>query len=178
MSFQTWSARVWQQVRGVNPFGGNCLPTRVSLFGFGRPTLPFPNGPIWRRQKRMSAEPFSRSNLFRPEKFHGFEQTFRKTVAERLEKLRSHQQASGEKVSRIQLEPEIKVLMLEMLVNNFFGGNVSEKELRNRFVPAIEILIDHMISDTVAPITLALQRMFTGRNAILRQKAADFEALT
>src|SRR6266581_859178 len=263
MSAQTWASRLLQQIRGVNPFDGDCLPTRVSLFGFGRPTLPFPhpwnykepikifetffwdaeketgsgkhnsylyvaglppvlltrepavikavlaatgekpgqfdrdtsptagiaratgedsllysNGAIWRRQKRMSAEPFSRANLFQPEKFHGFEQTFRKTVAERLETLRSHQQASGEKASRIQLEPEIKVLMLEMLVNNFFGGQVSEKELRNRFVPAIEMLIDHMISDTVAPISQAFFRMLTGRNAILRQKAVDFEALT
>jgi len=263
MSFQAWSARLWQQIRGVNPFDGDCLPTRVSLSGFGRPTLPFPhlwnyknpikifetfywdgqkemgsgkhnryiylaglppvlltrepavikavlgatgdkpgqfdrdtspmagiaratgedsllysNGLTWRRQKRLSAEPFSRANLFQPEKFHGFEQTFRKTVAERLETLRSHQQASGERVSRIQFEPEIKVVMLEMLVNNFFGGHVSEKELRNRFVPAIEMLIDHMISDTVAPVSLALFRMLTGRNAILKQKMADFEALT
>ena len=43
MSFQAWSARRVQQVRGVNPFGGDCLPTWVSLFGFGRPTLPFPH---------------------------------------------------------------------------------------------------------------------------------------
>lgn len=263
MTFQTWAARLLQQLRGVNPFDGDCLPTRVPLFGFGRPTLPFPhlwnykepikifdtffwgaeketgsgkhnrylyvaglppvlltrepaiikavlaatgdkpgqfdrdtsptagigratgedsllyaNGAIWRRQKKLSAEPFSRSNLFQPEKFHGFEQTFRKTVAERLEALRSHQQASGEKASRIRLEPEIKVVMLEMLVNNFFGGNVSEKELRNRFVPAIEMLIEHMISDTVAPVTQALYGMFTGRNAILKRKAGDFETLT
>lgn len=263
MTFPTWPGRFLQQVRGVNPFAGDCLPTRVSLFGFGRPTLPFPhlwnyknpikifetffwdveketgsgkhnrylylaglppvlltrepavikailaatgdkpgqfdrdtspmagiaratgedsllysNGLIWRRQKRLSVDPFSRSNLFQPEKFHGFEQTFRKTVAERLETLRSHQQASGEKVSRIRLEPEIQVVMLEMLVNNFFGGSVSEKELRNRFVPSIGMLIDHMISDTVAPVSLALFRTLTGRNAILRQKMADFEALT
>jgi len=260
---KTWASRFLQQIRGVNPFGGDCLPTRVSLFGFGRPTLPFPhlwnyknpikifetfywdaeketgsgkhnryiyvaglppvlltrepavikavlgatgdkpgqfdrdqspmagiaratgkdsllysNGPVWRRQKRLSAEPFSRANLFQPEKFHGFEETFRKTVAVRLEALRSLQQASGKKVSRIHLEPEIKVVMLEMLVNNFFGGNVSENELRNRFVPALEMLIDHMISDTVAPNTLAICRALTGRNAILKQKMADYEALT
>ena len=68
--------------------------------------------------------------------------------------------------------------MLEMLVNNFFGGSVSEKELRNRFVPALEMLIDHMISDTVAPVSLALGRMLTGRNAILKRKMADYEAMT
>ena len=263
MSFQTWSARLWQQVRGVNPFGGDCLPTRVSLFGFGRPTLPFPhpwnyqnpikifqtfywdaekktgwgkhnrylyvaglspvlltrdpgiikavlsatgdkpgqfdrdtsptagiaratgedsllysNGCVWRQQKKLSAEPFSRSNLFQPEKFHGFEQTFRKTVAERLEALRSHQQASGQKIVRVELELEIKVVMLEMLVNNFFGGRVSYAELRDRFVPALTMLIDYMISDTVAPVLQAHYRLLTGRNALLKQKQADFEALT
>lgn len=263
MSFQEWSTHLLQQIKGVNPFGGDCLPTRVKLIGFGRPTLPFPhlwnyknpikifetfywnteretgsgkhnrylylaglppvllsrdpgvikavlaatgdkpgqfdrdtsptagiaratgvdsllyaNGAVWRRQKRLSAEPFSRANLFQPEKFHGFEQTFRKTVAERLEVLRSLQQASGKKVIRIELEPEIKVVMLEMLVNNFFGGRVSYEELRDRFVPALVMLIDHMVSDTVAPISQALYRMVTGRNAILKQKQADFEALT
>ena len=260
---QTWASRFSQQVRGVNPFGGDCLPSRVSLFGLGRPTLPFPhlwnyknpikifetfywdteketgsgkhnryiyvaglppvlltrepavikavlgatgdkpgqfdrdqspmagiaratgkdsllysNGSLWRRQKRLSAEPFSRANLFQPEKFHGFEQTFRQTVAERLEALRSLQRASGKKVSRLQLESEIKVVMLEMLVNNFFGGSVTESELRNRYVPALEMLIDHMISDTVAPRTLAIYRALTGRNAILKEKMADYEALT
>lgn len=263
MSSPTWSARLLQQARGVNPFDGDCLPSRVPLFGFGRPTLPFPhlwnyknpikifetfywdadketgsgkhnrylyvaglppvlltrepavikavlaatgdkpgqfdrdtsptagiaratgvnsllyaNGAVWRRQKRLSAEPFSRANLFQPEKFHGFEQTFRKTVAERLDALRARQQASGKKVIRIELELEIKVVMLEMLVNNFFGGRVSYVELRDRFVPALVLLIDHMISDTVAPISQSLYRLVTGRNALLKQKQADFEALT
>jgi cytochrome P450 len=126
----------------------------------------------------LSAEPFSRSNLFQPEKFHGFEQTFRRTVAERLETLRSHQQATGKKVIRIELEPEIKVVMLEMLVNNFFGGRVSYQELRERFVPALVLLIDHMVSDTVDPIFQRLFGTLTGRNTILKQKKADFEALT
>lgn len=263
MSPHTWASRFSQQLRGINPFGGDCLPSRVSLFGFGRPSLPFPhlwnyknpikifetfywdaeketgsgkhnrylylaglppvlltrepaviktvlaatgdkpgqfdrdpspmagiaratgedsllysNGAIWRRQKRLAAEPFSRANLFQPEKFHEFEQTFRQTVAERLALLISHQRASGQKKSRLRFEPEIKVLMLEMLVNNFFGGQVSEKELRHRFVPSIELLINHMISDTVAPHVQALGRLLTGRNALLRQCAVDFEALT
>ena len=263
MSFRIWAARFLEQLRGVNPFDGDCLPTRVSLFGFGRPALPFPhlwnykeplkifetfywdaeketgsgkhnrflyvaglppvlltrepaviravlgatgdkpgqfdrdtsptagiaratgedsllyaNGPVWRRQKKLSAEPFSRSNLFQPEKFHGFEQTFRKTIRQRLEALRSHQRASGKKVIRIALEPEIKVVMLEMLVNNFFGGRVPYEELRDRYVPSLVQLIDHMISDTVAPISQALFRLLTGRNAILRKQKADFEQLT
>ena len=263
MSFQAWAKRCVEQVKGVNPFAGDCLPSRVPLFGFGRPTLPFPhlwnykepikifetfywgienetesgkhnrylyvagmppvlltrepavikavlaatgdkpgqfdrdtsptagigratgvdsllysNGPMWRRQKTLSVEPFSRSNLFQPEKFHGFEQTFRKTVAERLGALRSYQLTTGQKVVRMELELEIKVVMLEMLVNNFFGGSVSYQELRERYVPALVMLIDHMISDTVAPVTMRLVGTLTGRNAILKQKSADFETLT
>lgn len=258
----TWVSRLVEQVKGVNPFGGDCLPTRVPLFGAGRPVLPFPhpwnykeplkifeafycgaeketgsgrhnrylyaggfppvlctrepavikailsatgdkpgqfdrdtsptagiaratgedsllyaNGAVWRRQKTLSAQPFSRSNLFQPEKFHGFEQTFRKTVAGRLEALRAKQQATGQKVIRVQLEPEIKVLMLEMLVNNFFGGSVSYEELRDRFVPALVFLIDHMVSDTVAPWR-KFSGALTGHNAIVKQKQVDFEALT
>jgi cytochrome P450 len=263
MSFQTWSTHVLQQVRGVNPFDGDCLPTPVSFFGFGRPTLPFPhlwnyknpikifetfywgaeketgsgkhnrylyvaglppvlltrepavikavlgttgekpgqfdrdqspmagiaretgedsllysNGLFWRTQKRLVGDPFSRSNLFQPQKFQAFEQTFRKTVAQRLEMLRAHQKASGQKVTRLQLEPEIKVVMLEMLVNNFFGGQVSDTELRNRFVPALERLINHMISDTVAPRIMAMHRVINRRNAVLRHDRADYETLT
>jgi cytochrome P450 len=262
-SCQTWAGRCLQQLRGVNPFGGDCLPTRVSLFGLGRPTLPFPhpwnyknpikifetfywdadketgsgkhnrylyvaglppvlltrepaiikavladtgdkpgqfdrdtsptagiaratgedsllysNGSVWRMQKKLSMEPFSRSNLFQPEKFQGFEQTFRKTVVARLDALRSHQQASGQKVVRIELDPEIKAVMLEMLLNNFFGGQVSYHDLRERFVPALVLLIDHMVSDTVNPFSQAICGRFTGRNTILTQKKADFEALT
>ena len=261
--FAPWLARSLQQVRGVNPFAGDCLPSRVPLFARGRPALPFPhlwnykdpikifetfycgaeketgpgrhnrylyvagmppvllsrdpgvirailsasgdkpgqfdrdtaptagiaratgedsllysNGAIWRRQKRLSAEPFSRSNLFQPEKFHEFEQTFRHTVVKRMAALRGHQQASGKQAVRIELEPEIKVVMLEMLVNNFFGASVPYEELRDRFVPALVYMIDHMVSDTVAPKFYALSRMLTGGNKILKQRAEDFEILT
>jgi len=262
MSFPTWSSRLLQQVKGVNPFDGDCLPTRVPLFGAGRPSLPFPhlwnyqdpiqifetfywdtdretgsgkhnrylsiaglppvlltrepaviravlgatgekpgqfdrdtgptagigratgkdsllyaNGATWRRQKTLAAEPFSRSNLFQPEKFHGFEQTFRKTVAERLDAMRHRQRACGQKILRVQLEPEIQIVMLEMLVNNFFGAEVSYQELRERFAPALVMLIDHMVRDTVDPISPWIRGLIPGGNAVLLQKKADFEAL-
>ena len=260
--FQRWASRVQQQISGENPFGGDCLPTRVALFESGRPSLPFPhpwnykepiriietfywgaeketgpgrnnrylyvagmppalvtrdpgiikamlaatgdkpgqfdrdtgptagigratgkdsllyaNGATWRRQKTLSVDPFSKSNLFQPEKFHGFEQTFRKTVTERLGALRARLQATGQKVFRTELESEIKVVMLEMLVNNFFGGSVSCQELRERHVPALELLIDHMVNDTIAPFAQEFFGRFTGRYAVLMQKKADFEEL-
>ena len=45
MFLPAWSTRLLQQIRWVNPFGGDCLPSRVRLFGFGRPSLPFPH--LW-----------------------------------------------------------------------------------------------------------------------------------
>ncbi|NUN50641.1 MAG: cytochrome P450 [Candidatus Brocadiae bacterium] len=262
MPATSWPGRILEQLRGVNPFGGDSLPSRVPVFASGRPTLPFPhpwnyrepirifetfwcgaeketgagrhnrylyvggfppvllsrdpaiikavlgatgekpgqfdrdtaptagiaratgedsllyaNGAVWRRQKSLAAEPFSRSSLFQPEQFHGFEQTFRRTVAERLEVLRARQKATGQTVTRLALEPEIKVVMLEMLVNNFFGGTVDERELRERFVPSLDGLIAHMVSDTIAPRMMAVAGLLTGRRGLLKRRKADFEAL-
>jgi len=251
-----------RQLRGANSFAGDCLPTRVSLFGFGRPSLPFPhlfnyrdpigildtffwrvdhltgsakhnryldvpgmshvlvtrepaviravlsetgdkpgqfdrdtapsqgiaratgqdsllyaNGPLWRTQKKLAAPPFNRSSLFQPEKFHEFERTFRNTVAERLELLRARQQETGERMTRIALEPEISVVMLEMLVNNFFGGCVAYEELRYRYVPAITGLIEHMVRDTVGRRLRAPFDILRS-NGWLETARADFETLT
>lgn len=263
MPSRNWTKRIYQQLRGVNPFAGDCLPSRVSLFKRGRPTTPIPlpwnykepikifeafytesetdvgwkkhnrylyaggfppvlvtrdpgiikaiqaatgdkpgqfdrdtsptagiaratgkdsllyaNGSTWRHQKSLVTKPFSRSNLFQPQKFHGFEQTFRKTVKKRLDALQALQKSSNKKRSRVELEPEIKTIMLEMLVNNFFGADVPYDELRERFVPALVYMIDHMIRDTVAPRSQALARKFSGSDQILNTHQTAFEELT
>ena len=134
----------------LGQFDRDTAPTAGIARATGGDSLLYANGEVWRRQKRLSAQPFSRSNLFQPEKFHGFEKTFRATIAKRLEILRARQKVSGEQRIQIELEPEIRVVMLEMLVNNFFGSSVPYDELRDRFVPALIYLIDHMIMDTVA----------------------------
>ncbi|MCB1225951.1 MAG: cytochrome P450 [Verrucomicrobiales bacterium] len=259
----SWFSRTLRQLRGDNPFQGDALPGRVSLFHPGHPVAPVPtpwnyreplrifeafyteaaeaegdachsryldlpgmkpvlvtrdpafikaiqamtgdkpgqfdrdtaptagigratgtdsllysNGAQWRYQKSLAAQPFSRSNLFQPQKFAGFEQTFRKTVAQRLEMLRAAQAQSGEKRTRIELEPEIQAVMLEMLVNNFFGASVPYAELRDRFVPALVYLIDHMVRDTVLLGLLPLMNRLTGEHRVVRQHAAAFEELT
>ena len=258
-----WCHHFFQQLTGVNPFDGDCLPSRIRLFRTGRPALPFPhpwnykepiqifesfyaeaeketgcgkhnrylyaagmppvllsrdpeiiraiqsatgakpgqfdrdtaptagiargtgedsllysNGEVWRRHKRRSARPFSRSNLFQPEKFHGFEKTFRATIGKRLQILREQQKASGKQHTKLKLEPEIRVVMLEMLVNNFFGSSVPYDELRDRFVPSLVYLIEHMILDTVAPRAYAFCRFFTGENRVLNHCKYDLEILT
>lgn len=259
----TWLRHLSRQMLGGNPFGGNCPPTRVSLFGKGRPTSPVPlpwnykeplrifetfytgadnedgwgkhnrylyaggispvlvsrdpgmikaiqamtgdkpgqfdrdtsptagiaratgedsllyaNGSIWRRQKSLVAKPFSRGNLFQLQRFEGFEKTFRNTVAKRLDFLRKRQLELGKSRVQVELDLEIKVIMLEMLVNNFFGGSVGYDELRDYHVPALAYLIDHMVRDTVAPKSQALARLFTGENRTLGRHRETFAALT
>ncbi|OLT61805.1 cytochrome P450 [Moorena bouillonii] len=144
----------------------------------GEDSLLYANGPLWRQQKKLAAPSFSHSSLFQPEKFHEFEQTFRKTVSDRLDLLRERQAETGEVVSRIALEPEISVVMLEMLINNFFGGNTRYEELRDRYVPSMLLLIDHMVRDTIAHRLRRPFHVLSGRAAKLRQARADFEELT
>ena len=58
-------------------FDRDTSPTAGIARATGEDSLLYANGSIWRRQKSMVAKPFSRSNLFQPQKFHGFEETFR-----------------------------------------------------------------------------------------------------
>jgi len=159
-------------------FDRDTAPTVGIARATGEDSLLYANGPLWRRQKQLAAPSFSRSHLFQPEKFHEFEQTFRKTVAKRLELLRARQQATGQRITRIALEPEIAVVMLEMLVNNFFGGSVSYEELRDRFAPALVRCIDHMVRDTIAHSLRAPLDIITGRKRSLKRDQAAFESLT
>ena len=94
------------------------------------------NGAIWKRQKKLAASPFGKTKLFQPEQFHEFAETFRHTVRQRLEALRRHLECTAPP-ARIRLEPEIKAVMLEMLVNNFFGAEVSCAQISDRYVPAL-----------------------------------------
>ncbi len=153
-------------------------PARGIARATGEDSLLYANGATWRAQKKLATQPFKRSTMFQPERFHEFEQTFRATIEERLEVLRAHQAASGERVTRLRLEPEIQVVMLEMLVNNFFGGEVEYEELRDRYVPAITGLIEHMVRDTVRSRPRAALARLGKRGRALERAKADFEALT
>jgi cytochrome P450 len=159
-------------------FDRDTAPTAGIARATGTDSLLYANGPLWRRQKSLAAPSFSRSNLFQPEKFHAFEQTFRATVATRLEVLRARQAASGQRTTRIALEPEIAAVMLEMLVNNFFGASVPYGDLRERYVPALTHCIDHMVRDTIAHRLRALFDLVSGRNRSLARSRALFESLT
>ena len=162
-------------------FDRDTLPSVGIARATGKDTLLFANGPAWRRQRKLAASPFGKTTLFQPEMFHEFATTFRNTVAERLGALRKHLETSGQKSARVQLEPEIKAVMLEMLTNNFFGTEIPYEQLRSRYVPALERIIDHIVRDTVTnKLGISVGRIprFTARIAQAKDDNASFELLT
>ncbi|MHC5020905.1 MAG: cytochrome P450 [Planctomycetota bacterium] len=159
-------------------FDRDTAPSTGIAAATGEDTLLYANGPLWRRQKKLVAPSFSRGNLFEIENFHGFEATFRRTVAERIALLQQAQAERGEQVTRIELEAEISAVMLEMLVNNFFGAAVGYEELRHRYVPAIALLINAMVTETIAPRLRRFYRRFAGTDPAHGPARDAFEELT
>lgn len=162
-------------------FDRDTLPTAGIARATGEQTLLYANGSAWRAQKQLAAPPFARSTLFQPEVFGEFEQTFRRTVGERLELVRRMVLENGGVPLRVRLEPEIKSVMLDMLVNNFFGASVSVEDIRSRDVPAIDEFISHIVRDTVVNMAgCPLHRLprWIGGVARARDAAEVFERLT
>jgi cytochrome P450 len=162
-------------------FDRDTLPSTGIARATGKDTLLYANGPVWRRQRKLAASPFGKTTLFQPERFQEFAETFRGTVRERLGALRQRLKESGQKSLRVRLEPEIKAVMLEMLTNNFFGAEISDDQLRNIYVPALERVIDHIVRDTVLnKIGIPVRRLpnLTRRIAQAKLDHATFDALT
>ncbi len=161
-------------------FDRDTLPSTGIARATGRDSLLYANGPSWKRQKKLSTPSFARTTLFEPERFREFAETFRHSVQQRLRTLKERVEQSGEPV-RIQLQPEIEAVMLEMLVNNFFGAEISYEEIRSRYVPALECVIDHIVSDTVVNkigIPLGCMPSITKGIARVKDARAVFEQLT
>lgn len=162
-------------------FDRDTLPSTGIARATGVDTLLFANGASWKQQKKIATPPFARTTLFQPEQFHEFERTFRRTVCERLEVVRRQLAEHGRESLRVSLEPEIKALMLEMLVNNFFGAEVPYDRIRNRFVPSLDRVISHIVRDTVInKLGIPLDRMPSLTRGIAEAKRArtEFEDLT
>jgi len=162
-------------------FDRDTLPSTGIANATGADTLLYANGALWRMQRKLAASPFGKTTLFQPETFHEFEETFRHTVAHRLDALRQRLAMSGQTRVQISLEPEIKTVMLEMLANNFFGAELPYEELRNRYVPALERVIARIVRDTVTnKLGGPLSRLFDSKAALSQAKEdeAYFEQLT
>jgi cytochrome P450 len=162
-------------------FDRDTLPSTGIARATGPDTLLYANGATWKRQRKLAASPFGKTTLFQPEMFGEFAETFRDTVRQRLEALRQHLAASGQASVRIHLEPEIKAVMLEMLVNSFFGAELTYNELRHRYVPALERVIDLIVRDTVtSKLGISIWRLpgISRRVASAKADYACFDQLT
>jgi cytochrome P450 len=162
-------------------FDRDTLPSTGIARATGKDTLLYANGASWRKQRKLAASPFGKTTLFEPEMFQEFAETFRHTVRQRLDALRKLLESSGQNQARIKLEPEIKAVMLEMLANNFFGAEIPYEQLRNRYVPALERVIDHIVRDTVANrVGIPVWKLpgFSRRIAQIKEDYAGFAELT
>jgi cytochrome P450 len=160
-------------------FDRDTMPTGGIARATGRDSLLYANGDVWKKQKQLVAPPFAKSTLFQPEIFQGFADAFRATVAKRLELIPSDSGENGGEFT-IKLESEIKPVMLEMLVNCFFGARVPYEEIRGEYVPALEHVIDHIVRDTVINrfgVPLQLIPGFSGRVREAKAARQQFERL-
>jgi cytochrome P450 len=147
----------------------------------GEDTLLYANKAAWRNQRKLAASPFGKTSLFQPERFREFADTFRCTVKQRLNLLHQHLESTGQKRVTLRLEPEIKVVMLEMLANNFFGASIPAEALRDHYIPALERVIDHIVRDTVvnrSGIPLSRMPSFIPGIAQAKRDHARFDQLT
>lgn len=156
-------------------FDRDSLPSKGIARATGADTLLYSNGPLWKRQRKLAASPFGKTSLFQPEIFGEFEESFAATVRDRLQELRAHLESTGQTTVRIKLEPEIKAVMLEMLINNFFGAEIPYQSLRDEYVPALERVIDHIVHDTVANPTGIPWRDVLGISARQTTAKSDYD---
>jgi cytochrome P450 len=162
-------------------FERDTLPSTGIARATGKDTLLFSNGPFWRRQRKISAASFGKTSLFQVEKFEEFAETARATIHNRLAVLRQHLEENQKTRARVQVESEVKPLMLEMLVNCFFGADVDYDRIRNDFVPAFERVIDHIVRDTVSNrlgVPVSFRACFSRRYRKVQADFARMEELT
>jgi len=161
-------------------FDRDTLPSEGIARATGKDSLLYSNGAVWKRQKKLSSSPFRKSTLFQPEQFQEFSETFRITVAKRLQAFENRQKITGS-VVQVPLELEIKAVMLELLTNCFFGTDISNDDIWDRYVPALECVIDHIVSDTVinkVGISIFKVPSFTSKISKVKASYKIFEELT
>jgi cytochrome P450 len=162
-------------------FDRDPLPSAGIIRATGTDSLFSTNGVAWRKQRKLVAPPFGKTTLFQPELFHEFADTFRNTVVQRLDALQIYLASTGRKQARFQLDPEIKPVALELLINNFFGAQIAYEQLRKRYVPALERISDHLVRSTFeSQLGLALWKLpiVSRRFAQLKADFAAMEELT
>ena len=125
------------------------MPSTGIARATGPDTLLFSNGPEWQTHRKASAKAFGKTSLFTDDVFEKFEHTFRTNVQQRITELEHYFESTTTTEIELTLEPEIKCIMMEMLLFNFFGAKVEPQDVRERYIPAIDKIIEHIVRDTI-----------------------------
>lgn len=130
-------------------FDRDTLPTQGIARVVGGRNLLYAQGDEWKKHRAAAARAFGVSAVQTATVYHDMETAVRKAVEPQLEELaeRVRRCPTG---CRMKLEPDIKAVMLNVLVNILFGSNVPHPELRTKYLPAIEHVIRYILVDTVA----------------------------
>lgn len=143
-------------------FDRDTLPTQGIARVVGPENLLFSQGATWRKHKGAVARPFGVRAVQTPEVFHHMERAIRRAVEPQVEEIARQVARSPTNSLRLQLETDIRAVMLDVLVNVLFGAPVPHEELRTRYLPAIERVVAYILLDTVAnPLGLSVCTLTT-----------------
>ena len=130
-------------------FDRDTLPTQGIGRVVGTENLLYSQGETWRVHKGAVARPFGAQAVQVPEVFQGIEDLVTRAVEPQLEEIERRLQAGSGETLRMRVEPEVKAVMLNLLVNILFGSPIPHEELRTKYMPAIENVIRYILTDTV-----------------------------
>ena len=161
-------------------FDRDTMPTQGIGRVVGTENLLYAQGETWKKHKGAVARPFGTQAVQTPEVFNDLERALRESVAPHLQALADKIRSSNDGTERVELEPEIKSIMLGLLVKTLFGSQVPHEELRYRYLPAIENVIGYIMWDTIANrahLPVLTLPAITPAHARLKQDRLVFEEL-
>jgi cytochrome P450 len=161
-------------------FDRDTLPTQGVARVVGGRNLLFAQGELWRKHRTAAARPFGTGAVQTPDVFHDIEDAIKRAVVPQLDELEETVRRTGANRCRMKLEPHIKAVMLNVLVNVLFGAAVPHRELCERYLPAIENVIRYILHDTTANVlrvpVFRLPALTAGHARLKRDRRA-FEEL-
>lgn len=130
-------------------FDRDTLPTQGIGRVVGTENLLYAQGEVWQRHKGAAVRPLGTRAVQTEAVFHDLEATIKRAVHPQLEELAARVRRLPGTWSRMQLEPDIQAVMLNVLVNVLFGAEIGHDELRERYLPALGRVINYILLDTV-----------------------------
>lgn len=130
-------------------FDRDTLPTQGIGRVVGTENLLYAQGEVWQRHKGAAVRPLGTRAVQTEAVFHDLEGAIKRAVHPQLEELAARVKGLPGTWSRMQLEPDIQAVMLNVLVNVLFGAEIGHDELRDRYLPAVIRVINFILLDTV-----------------------------